>query len=134
MDDIKIDLNLEYPVSIEAILNLSFNLDSFKLVFQFILEALRRHESNFHLLQYFLYRNIPNKDDYENLKKSIIGIKSDINDLQSSSKSHDEFLSRHSSDIDKIFSELSKTDSKFENYEKWLEKHEKLLENEEVIA
>jgi len=47
MGDIRIDLTLEYPVSIESILSLSFNQDSFKVVFQFILDSLRRHELNF---------------------------------------------------------------------------------------
>lgn len=40
-------LNLEYPVSIEAILSVSFNLEGFKSVFEFILNTLRRHESMF---------------------------------------------------------------------------------------
>lgn len=43
----KIDLTLEYPVSIDSILSLSFNHESFKVVFEFILEALKRHEMNF---------------------------------------------------------------------------------------
>ena len=51
MADIRIDLTLDYPVSIESILSLSFNQDSFKEVFQFILEALRRHETNFKALK-----------------------------------------------------------------------------------
>ena len=51
MADIRIDLTLDYPVSIESILSLSFNQDSFKVVFQFILEALRRHETNFKALK-----------------------------------------------------------------------------------
>lgn len=47
MVDIRVDMSLDYPVSIESILSLSFNQDSFKVVFQFILEALRRNEGNF---------------------------------------------------------------------------------------
>jgi hypothetical protein len=51
MGDIRLDLSLEYPVSIDGILSLSFNQDHFRLIFQFILEALRRHESNFKVLK-----------------------------------------------------------------------------------
>lgn len=45
--DSAFNLNLEYPVSIEAILSVSFNLEGFKSVFEFILYTLRRHESMF---------------------------------------------------------------------------------------
>lgn len=38
------EIHLEYPVSIEAILSVSFNLEGFKSVFEFIIEVLRRHE------------------------------------------------------------------------------------------
>ena len=51
MAEMRIELGLEYPVSIDSILSLSFNHDSFKIVFQFILEALRRHEGNFKALK-----------------------------------------------------------------------------------
>lgn len=51
MVDINVDLTLEYPVSIDSILSLSFNEGSFKVVFQFILDALRRHEGNFKALK-----------------------------------------------------------------------------------
>jgi DNA repair exonuclease SbcCD ATPase subunit len=47
LDQTKFEVNLEYPVSIEAILSVSFNLEGFKSVFEFILQTLRRHESLF---------------------------------------------------------------------------------------
>ena len=47
LDQSKFEINLEYPVSIEAILSVSFNLEGFKSVFEFILQTLRRHESLF---------------------------------------------------------------------------------------
>ena len=41
-----IEINLEYPVSVEAILNVSFNYEGFKTLFEYILTVLRRHEAS----------------------------------------------------------------------------------------
>ncbi|OMJ73244.1 hypothetical protein SteCoe_28121 [Stentor coeruleus] len=40
----KLEIHLEYPVSIETILSMSFNIEGFKSVFEFIIDILRRHE------------------------------------------------------------------------------------------
>lgn len=40
----KLEIRLEYPVSIETILSMSFNIEGFKTVFEFIIDILRRHE------------------------------------------------------------------------------------------
>jgi DNA repair exonuclease SbcCD ATPase subunit len=47
MDDIshQIDITLEYPISVETILNISFSHEGFKMVFEFILDILRKHEA-----------------------------------------------------------------------------------------
>ena len=39
------EITLEYPVSVEAILNVSFNYEGFKAIFEFIINVLRKHEA-----------------------------------------------------------------------------------------
>lgn len=39
-------VRLEFPVSLEAILNVSIHADNLKVVLQFILDVLRRHEDD----------------------------------------------------------------------------------------
>ena len=40
-----VEVNLEYPVSVEGIFSVSFNAEGFKLIFDFILNVLRKHEA-----------------------------------------------------------------------------------------
>ena len=42
----KIEIKLDYPIAVETILSVSFNTDGFKMIFDFILDVLRRHEMN----------------------------------------------------------------------------------------
>lgn len=44
-ESLQIEIALDYPVSVEAILNVSFNCENFKAIFDFILYVLRRHEA-----------------------------------------------------------------------------------------
>ena len=41
----QVEINLEYPVSVETILNVSFNYEGFKAIFEFIIDILRKHEA-----------------------------------------------------------------------------------------
>ena len=41
----EIEITLEYPVSVETILNVSFNYEGFRAIFEFILDILRKHEA-----------------------------------------------------------------------------------------
>ncbi|OMJ69392.1 hypothetical protein SteCoe_32895 [Stentor coeruleus] len=124
MVDIKVDLTLEYPVSIDSILSLSFNEGSFKVVFEFILDALRRHEGNFKAL-----KDSPSKNDFEALQRALKEAKGQINELQHTTLGHENSIKTHSEDIQKQKTVIESTNKTLENLAKTLQKQEKTLES-----
>ena len=127
MAEIKLDLTLEYPISIDGILSLSFNQDHFKMIFQFILEALRRHESNFKTLKEQVSKDAGLLNDFEFLKKSVKEAQTAISGLQTVCHTQENTLSNHTTSIESLKDDKVENNKKFESLEKMIEKHENLI-------
>ena len=91
-DQTKFEINLEYPVSIEAILSVSFNLEGFKSVFDFILQTLRRHESLFKTQSEKLSSISDPLKSLQDLLTRLSSAESSINSLESSQSKSSEAI------------------------------------------
>ena len=91
-DQTKFEINLEYPVSIEAILSVSFNLEGFKSVFEFILQTFRRHESLFKTHSEKLSSLSNPLKSLEDLLSRLSSAESSINSLESSQSKSSEAI------------------------------------------
>lgn len=128
MESDKFEINLEYPVSVEAILSLSFNSESFKLVFDFILDVLRKHEAALTKTSTSMQDKISLKDAEDLLeayKHSINSRFSDFTDrlekLENNFNSHQTILDLHENFIKEILPQISM-------HQVELSKHEKILD------
>lgn len=131
-----IQVKLEYPVAVEAILSVSFNLEGFKMIFDFILEVLRRHEQNFR-------GQVPNRNDsggpeIAEILKALKSTQETVNLLQerqgiSESKTQSLENSQAKTEISLAnLGEFQKNSEKFqENCEKFQESTEKFQESTE---
>lgn len=136
-DTSHIEINLEYPVSVEAILNVSFNYEGFKTLFEFILSVLRRHESSLHKQgsQQSLFAT-----DLSELQQTLIKTTNLANSLQVTSESHSNKLDSHESvqsNLSKSLEEVKSTVQNLEDSHKdlqgsvsLLQKGQKLIENQ----
>jgi DNA repair exonuclease SbcCD ATPase subunit len=109
-----IELTLEYPVSVEAILNVSFNYEGFKTIFEYILTVLRRHESS---LSKQSSKNSSLSDELSDLRSQLQKTSELAKSLQTTSESHSSQLSSHETIHSSLSSSLEGVKTTVQNLE-----------------
>ena len=121
----RVEIALDYPIEVEAILNISFNHEGFKMIFDFILEVLRRHESNL-------------KDHSSKLSSNDISeLLKNLKITQALVETHEEKHETNDSKLQSLEKSQFKTDENQKSLEKSLfesnENQKSLLERVEVL-
>ena len=91
-EDHHIEITLEYPVSVEAILNVSFSYEGFKSIFEYILTVLRRHEAS-------LYKN---SSKSSSLSEELAKVRSDLQKTSEQVATLDNISASHSNQIESL--------------------------------
>ena len=98
-----IEINLEYPVSVEAILNVSFNYEGFKTLFEYIITVLRRHEAS---LSKTSNKSTSLSEELAKLRNDLHKTSEQVTVLDKTSASHTNLIESIDKDSKTLFNEL----------------------------
>ncbi|CAG9325152.1 unnamed protein product [Blepharisma stoltei] len=126
VDRTKVEVKLDFPISLEDILSVSVNTNNFKLVFDFILDILRKHEN--------VMRDIKNITNSEGLSSEISKIKEMLaaqqQDIDEMKKISTEQNTKIQSIDDKLNDGFKRHDISLEDIYQRLDQHQEQLNNQ----